>query len=251
MHFEKAYWQVMAQVEAPAEAVAALLPLLYEAYEAGESVKTTLRNVRQWLPDGTWRWPEYERQLPEMRKHRLAETKKWLDTESDLKSLASIAGLKAFKEIVGELLDDEITSVRKWEQAHKLCETISTQGHQAKALELLRNVVLQQRENKINESDDMLQMLVLRIQRIANGYGRRQQIYEEEIFSYLELTVFEFDRANARPQCIAIEGKALHLNNPYWKDNFPPCEKLECPCRVTAKTERGVQRDGLEIIDKI
>lgn len=249
MHFEKAYWHVMAQVEAPAEAVAALLPLLYDAYQAGESVKTTLRNVSQWLPDGAWRWPEYERQLPRMRNLQYGETKKWLDANSDLKSLASMIGLEAFKEIAGELLGGELPPIRKWEQAHKLCEAIGLQGHESKALELLRNAAFEKRVKKINETDDMLQMLVIRINSLASGHQRWQKIHEEEIFSYLKLSVF--DAAKARPECIAIEGKVLHLNNPYWKDNFPPCERLDCRCRVTAKTERGVERDGLEIIDKI
>lgn len=246
-NFEKAYWQVMGQVEAPAESVRLLLPRLYASYEAGSSTK--LPYIGQYLPEGQWRWPEYERQLPRMRKLQYEATKKWLDADNDLKSLASMIGLDAFKKIAGELLGGELPPIRKWEQAHKLCETISLKGHESKALELLRNLALEKHAKKVNEYDDMLQMLVSRIYRLAYGHGRWQQVYEEEIFSYLIL--FVPDRDKARPQCFAIEGKALHLNNPYWKDNFPPCERLDCRCYISAKAEWKVERDGLEIIDKI
>lgn len=62
VHFEKAYWQVMEQVEAPLEAINALLPRLYDSFEAGSPVKQ-MRYLGQYLPEGRWRWPEYERQM--------------------------------------------------------------------------------------------------------------------------------------------------------------------------------------------
>lgn len=255
VHFERAYWQVMEQVEAPAESIRLLLPRLYDSYEAGASIQQ-MRYLVQYLPQGQWRWPEYERQLPDMRKCEYEGIRKHIETNNNLTSLAYMAGFGVFKKIARELLGDKMLPIRKWEQAQKLCEIISLQGYELKALELLRNAVLEKHVEKINDpdesdgnQDDMLQMLALRIHRIARGYERRHQIYEEEIFSYLIL--YASDRDKARPQCLAIEGKALHRSNPYWKDNFPPCERLDCRCRVTAKTEHGVQRNGLEIIDKI
>ncbi|UJP04408.1 MAG: hypothetical protein LZF61_05850 [Nitrosomonas sp.] len=63
-YFEKAYWQVMEQVEAPVESINALLSLMYNSFEAGLP-PAQMRYLLQYLPDGQWqwRWPEYERQL--------------------------------------------------------------------------------------------------------------------------------------------------------------------------------------------
>lgn len=63
-HFENAYWQVMAQIDAPEESINALLPLMYDSFEAGLS-PAKIRYLAQYLPDGKWRWPEYDRQMKE------------------------------------------------------------------------------------------------------------------------------------------------------------------------------------------
>jgi hypothetical protein len=53
-NFEKAYRQVMEQVEAPTESINLLLPRLNASFEAGLPVKQ-MRYLEQYLPDGQWR----------------------------------------------------------------------------------------------------------------------------------------------------------------------------------------------------
>lgn len=255
VYFEKAYWLTMEQIEAPEESINALLPLLYDSFSAGEATNR-LRYIDEYLPEGQWRWPEFERQWPEMKRREYEGIKAHIGTVTDIKIAANIAGYVALRKIAQELLDDKVPAIKKMAEAEELCEKLKIQGHEIKALELFKRIALERNEKQFYDAKseppsqhEMREILVHRIHRLASGYERWQQIHEAEIFSCLKLSVF--DPAKARPQCIAIEGKALHMNNPYWKDNFPPCERLDCRCWVTAKTERGVERDGLEIIDKI
>ncbi|MDV6345568.1 hypothetical protein [Nitrosomonas sp. Is37] len=49
----------------PHEAIAALLPLLHDSFEAGVA-NNGCHRVEKLLPEGSWRWTEYEQQSPEL-----------------------------------------------------------------------------------------------------------------------------------------------------------------------------------------
>jgi hypothetical protein len=199
--------------------------------------------------------PEFERQLPEMRKREHEGIIRHIETNTDLKIAASIAGFDVLRKIAGELLGSKVPAIKKWQQAQDVCETMIAQGYEKKALEFLRNASLEKNEERFNDpeelktaQDNMAEMLVHRIIRLAHSFGKRQRISEaSKFFPYLCLSLA--DESKTRPQCLALKNKVLHRDDPYWQDNFPPCKRLDCQCGVIQMTEKMVQQRGLKVVD--
>lgn len=253
IYFEKAYWQVMAQIEAPREAINTLLPLLYDSFEAG--VANNGRNrVEQLLPQGSLCWPEYERQIPGIRKQEYEGIKAHL-AKIDYEAVASVTNYDTLRKVGQEVLNRKITTIRRKQQAEELIAEIKNQRLEMEALNTLRQALLEKHEKQFNrvmslqeEYAEMVKMLVNRIWRLASSLWQYQRILRsKEQYPYLR--IFVGNENKAKPECVALERKVLRLDDPFWNNGLPPCERLDCLCSVFQEDEKSIKRKGL-IIDK-
>lgn len=252
-YFEKAYWQVMAQIEAPRAAMIALLPLLYDSFEAG--IANNVRNhVEQLLPQGLWRWQEYERQIPGIRKQEYEGIKAHL-AKIDYEAAASVASYETLRKVGQAVLNRKIPAIRRKQQVEELIAEIKNNRRDMEALKALRMALLENHENRFSrvmtiaeEYSEMVKMLVNRIWRLASALWQHQRILDhKESFPYLKLGVPNLSKARA--ECIVFDGKVLRWDDPFWDSGMPPCDRLDCICSVTAFTENMVKRKNL-IVDK-
>jgi hypothetical protein len=84
-------------------------------------------------------------------------------------------------------------------------------------------------------------------QRKIDCEAQRERIIQSvSTFPYLMLDVVDFDKA--KPECCAMDGKALRYDDPFWQEHFPPCKKT-CKCRVIQYSEKMLQKRGVAIVD--
>lgn len=84
-------------------------------------------------------------------------------------------------------------------------------------------------------------------QRLANSKRQRQRIMDAaSTMPYLMLDVVNV--AKAKPECAAMDGKARRVDDPYWEAHFPPCERLDCLCRVIQMGKRQLERNSVPLI---
>lgn len=94
---------------------------------------------------------------------------------------------------------------------------------------------------------DILKPALNRTWRLTYGRLQWERIVEAaESFPYLMLDVTEMQRA--RPECVAMDGKARRWDDPYWKTGFPPCERKNCLCRVIQMGQRQIDRGNVEVL---
>jgi uncharacterized protein with gpF-like domain len=83
-------------------------------------------------------------------------------------------------------------------------------------------------------------------QRKKDSNAQRKRIMQSvDTFPYLMLDVT--DTRIARPECCEMDGKVRRWDDQFWQNNFPPCEKKGCLCRVIAYTEGMLKRRGLTV----
>lgn len=92
----------------------------------------------------------------------------------------------------------------------------------------------------------MHETLVNRVWRLASAFSQyRRALQTRDAFPLLLLDVP--NEKKARPQCVARDGMVMSFDDEYWKDGFPPCERLDCLCRTIQMTERMAKRRGLNV----
>jgi len=92
----------------------------------------------------------------------------------------------------------------------------------------------------------MHETLVNRVWRLASALSQyRRALQSRDTFPLLQLDVP--DQQKARPECVARDGMVMHFDDDYWKDGFPPCERLDCLCRTIRMTEKMAKRRGLNV----
>lgn len=93
---------------------------------------------------------------------------------------------------------------------------------------------------------DKHKTLVNRIWRLAYAASQHRRIlHSRDSFPYLMLSVPQPNKA--RPECVARDGKLLHLDHDYWRDGLPPCDRLDCLCRVIPMNDGMIRRRGLTV----
>ncbi len=75
---------------------------------------------------------------------------------------------------------------------------------------------------------------------------RKRIMLSVDTFPYLMLDVA--DPRRAKPECCAMDGKALRYDHPYWTDHYPPCTKT-CLCGVIQYSEKMLLKHGIPIVD--
>lgn len=92
-----------------------------------------------------------------------------------------------------------------------------------------------------------LKPLLDRTWRLTHSRLQWQRIQESaEALPYLMLDVPE--KLKAKPECVAMDGCARRVDDPYWASRFPPCERVGCLCRVIQMGDRQIERHGVTVI---
>ncbi|MPN59675.1 hypothetical protein SDC9_207397 [bioreactor metagenome] len=96
-------------------------------------------------------------------------------------------------------------------------------------------------------SNEKLKPLLDRTWRLTHSKLQRQRIEgAAEALPYLMLDVTP--GTSVRPQCIEMDGIARRVDDPYWRENYPPCDRIDCMCRVIQLSDRQVQREGITVL---
>lgn len=92
-----------------------------------------------------------------------------------------------------------------------------------------------------------LKPLLDRTWRLTHGRLQWQRIQETaEALPFLMLDVTP--GKPVRPECVQMDGVARRVDDPYWKENYPPCERIDCMCRVIQLGQRQLDRLGVKVI---
>ena len=92
-----------------------------------------------------------------------------------------------------------------------------------------------------------LKPLLDRTWRLTHGRLQWQRIQDSaETMPYLMMDVPE--KLKAKPECVAMDGRARRVDDPYWKTHYPPCERAGCLCRVIQMGDRQIERHGVTVI---
>ena len=75
--------------------------------------------------------------------------------------------------------------------------------------------------------------------------GRYQAQTEDDNRPYLQYVALM--DANTRDAHAGLNGTVLHKDDPFWDTNYPP-NGWGCRCRVRARSERDVERQGLKVL---
>lgn len=99
-------------------------------------------------------------------------------------------------------------------------------------------------ENQLAKESDYLKMakeMASSIERLAHGLHRREQLMAvAERRPYWKFRVGI--GADAPQRCLDNDGAIKHYQDPFWKENMPPCGLPYCCCQVTSLSERDMKR---------
>lgn len=81
----------------------------------------------------------------------------------------------------------------------------------------------------------MCKMLYSRIERVSGALRTANQISH-----VVERTPYLLFRAGLepRPECLAADGRVEHYTSEFWEHHKPPCDWLECSCRMFVERNR-------------
>ncbi len=84
-----------------------------------------------------------------------------------------------------------------------------------------------------------------RLRKRDSDAQRKRIMQSIDTFPYLMLDVVDFDKA--KPECCAMDGKALRHDDTFWEEHFPPCNKI-CLCGVIQYSELMLKKRGIQIV---
>lgn len=73
-HFSSAYDNVMGGVAAGESVISGMKQELKQLFLNGTSARDAVNIIERWLPEGSWKWPEFEAQIHELGEWSAAET---------------------------------------------------------------------------------------------------------------------------------------------------------------------------------
>ena len=227
--YEPAYQQVMATIEADPKQIKAMFNDLLVAHAAG-SPRREYEVVKQYLPDGTWRWPAYDAfVLPDEEasyKEELAD----IETTNLFAMLMwqKVPQLRAlYTELTGN--NPKLTAQKKADIANALSNVLTTE----QCLILTKRL----RDKAISELvlpgtanyQEMRELLCGRISTIAYETQRRKQ--RMELASEHPIWELHVTGESVPKECVKRQGKKFKYDNAIW-DSFP-CKNLKCRCYVS------------------
>lgn len=96
-------------------------------------------------------------------------------------------------------------------------------------------------------SKQVLKPLLDRTWRLTHGRLQWQRILNSsQQLPYLMLDVA--NKQHAKPECIAMDGYARRVDDPYWVKNFPPCERADCMCQAIQMGKQQIERGSVPVL---
>ncbi|MDP2805532.1 MAG: hypothetical protein Q8O24_06270 [Gallionellaceae bacterium] len=225
--YEPAYRQVMGTVEADPKQISAMFNELLVAFTAG-SPRREYGVVKQFLPDGTWRWPAYDAfVLPDAE----AYYQECMD-EIKTASLFDLLMWHKAPELRGlytEMTADnpKLTSRKKADVSNALIAAITENQHLALVQRLRDKAIAELELPGTPDYKEMRELLCRRISSIAYETHRRSQRMElANRYPMWEFFVIAND--STPEECIKRKGKRFRYDDLIW-DNVP-CSNLRCGC---------------------
>lgn len=236
--FEPAYQKVMQMVEADPKRVSSMFDELLVAFTAGDP-RREQKVVEQYLPEGTWRWPDYEAwALERDQKCYEEDLEFWKQaTLSDLITCLKIGQLRTlYKEFAGNKAASPGRKKADIGNAlfHALTPTQKTELAERLRIDAIAALVFP----GTPDYREMVVLLCRRIRTVAYWMERRKQMLE--IVKLMPMWKFvagnDFDLPMA---CKLRDGKLYQPNDPIWNEVLP-CGHLECSCRAAPMNRRDI-----------
>lgn len=225
--YEPAYQQVMVSVEADPKQTSAMFNELLVAFTSGDSRKA-YAVVKQYLPDGTWRWPAYDAfVLPNAEEYY----KECMD-EINTASLFDVLMWHKAKELFGlytELTANnlKLASRKKADISNALISAITEDQRLALIQRLRDKAIAELMLPGTPDYKEMRELLCRRISTIAYEINRRSQrmelIKERPMWEFCT-----FSDVNTPKECEKLKGKKFRYDDPIWENL--PCKNLKCSC---------------------
>ena len=230
--YEPAYKQVTQMLEADPNQIRTMLDELIVAFTAG-SPRREYDVVKQFFPEGTWRWPAYEDFAKKRDQGCYDEDLEFL-TNATLSDLLTSLKADQLRSLYKEFASDKTKSPgrKKAEIANALFDAL-TEDQKSTLADRLRIVAIANLELPgTQDYKEMVELLCRRISHIAYGISRKSQMKESTDF-FPKWEFVALDRPGIPEECRKRHGKQYHHDDPIW-DSLPPCNYLECGCRISA-----------------
>jgi hypothetical protein len=225
--YEPAYQQVMATIEADPKQIKLMFNDLLVAHAAG-SPRREYDVVKQYLPDGTWRWPAYEAfVLPD-------EEANYKEELADIKSANLFAMLMwqkspEIRALYAEYMSNspKLSVRKKAETANALIDILTSEQRLTLTKRLRDKAKSELVLPGMPDYQEMRELLCNRISSIAYEINRRQQ--RMELVREHSIWEFHVSAVESTPKiCQKRHGKKFRYDNSIW--NNLPCENLKCSC---------------------
>lgn len=232
--FDEVYWRVVGTVDAPREALVALLPEMRAGHRAGDP-RRMQEVLRRHLPDGTWRWPAYEAYVgPRNERDRRAEVCELRRYDlSDFLTSMSVSGLRELYKAYSSP-DVKSPGRGKAEIIPALLALLSPE-QQTGLLKRLRDEAIAEYDQPAPlDYREMGVLLCRRIATILYAEERYAQLADPDLLSLRPRWRFHWGADGAKA-CRQFNGKTLPKGEA--EKSFPsiPCECLECSCYLSAE----------------
>lgn len=230
--YEPAYKQVTQTLEADPKQISAMFDELIVAFTAG-SPRKEYDVVKQFLPEGTWRWPAYE-DFAQKRDQECYDEDLEFWTKATLSDLITSLKVGQLRCLYKEFAGDKAKSPgrKKAEIANALFDVLTADQKSALAERLRGEAIAGLELPGTPDYKEMVELLCRRISMIAYGISCKSQMKESsDMFPTWEFAILE--RPGMPKECRKRHGKRYRHDDPIW-DTLPPCNDLECGCRVVS-----------------
>lgn len=231
--FEAAFWRVTSTIGAPAENLKALLPELRALASSGS--RRAEEAVRRHLPEGVWRWPDYEAQSAvrdeEFRRADIKDIRR-----SDIWGFLSSMKAAELRDLFRRYAPPGTPLPGKGcAQIVPVLGALLSPEQSAELLSLFRQQALAEiSKPSAPDYDEMVILLYSRISFIAHNIGRYRQLADREMQTLLPRRKFHW-ADGGKKECRKFNGKVLPHKEAEAVFPLVPCACLFCRCRISAE----------------
>jgi SPP1 gp7 family putative phage head morphogenesis protein len=233
-YFEPAFWRVAGEIEAPQDALKALLPDLLIAHTSGDP-RREKETIMKHMPEGSWRWQYYENQKLEQEKDIYEERVNEINNTSlsELLNWLKVPELRAlYKEHSSG--KSGASGKKKAEIIKAICSVVQSDTAEHLAESLRNRFISEVAKPGSIDYREMCMLFARRVTMIAYAYRRRKQMLEiSDRYPFWEFIAS--DDPDTPMKCKKLNGKVFRFDDPFWDTGYPPCERLDCGCRVEVK----------------
>lgn len=224
--FDRVFESLLAQLDGDIRGLREMAPLLISEAMSGNHYRG-----REWmqkdLPEGSWRWPEFERQWGDRQRTQHAQR------------VAEIHGMQD-----GELLETlRLQDLRKLAAGRvkgrskaELIEALQTVLDQNEFIVLVgqgRHVLLDALPDPCRfDYSEQCDVFLRRLTSLAYGRRNLEELRASPIHDQMKAVFRPGGAMNTPKECILRNGKTYALNDPEL-DTLTPCGRLDCGCSIS------------------